>query len=218
MARHVLTAGACPCPPSQSSLVPLPTTGFGRRLHLPRAIRTRRLIGAASVAAMVAHLVGDRCRRAWCGQTCCRAPPAVWDAAVEVVTEGYRGTTLWQNVAATLGRLLSGFVLAVIVIGVPLGLWMGTNRLANAGLDWIVQFMRPLPPLSYMILLILWLGTGNLSKAALLFLTAFPIIVAASGVRRAGGEAAAHPGGAGARVPANAPRCSATWCCRRPHR
>jgi len=62
---------------------------------------------------------------------------------------------------------------------------MGVNRVTAAALDWIVQFMRPLPPLSYMILLILWLGTGDLPKAALLFLTAFPIIAAASagGVR-----------------------------------
>ena len=112
------------------------------------------------------------------------SPIDVWDAGVEVVTQGYRGTTLWGNALSTLGRLLAGFGAAMIV-GVPLGLWMGSNRVANAGIDWVIQFMRPLPPLSYMILLILWLGTGDLSKVALLFLTAFPIIVAASaaGVR-----------------------------------
>ena len=105
------------------------------------------------------------------------SPVAVWDAFIEVTTQGYRGTTLWGNAASTLGRLLGGFV-AATVLGVPLGLWMGANRAANAALDWVIQFMRPLPPLSYMILLILWLGTGDLSKGMLLFLTAFPIIVA----------------------------------------
>jgi taurine transport system permease protein len=62
---------------------------------------------------------------------------------------------------------------------------MGRNRHVGAAVDWIIQFLRPLPPLSYMILLILWLGTGDASKTALLFLTAFPIVVAASaaGVR-----------------------------------
>jgi taurine transport system permease protein len=107
------------------------------------------------------------------------SPADVWDAAVEVVTQGYRGTTLWENISATLGRLLGGFFAATLA-GVPLGLWMGSSRTANAAIDWIIQFMRPLPPLSYMILLILWLGTGDLSKSMLLFLTAFPIIVAAS--------------------------------------
>ncbi len=112
------------------------------------------------------------------------APADVWAAAEEILRDGYRGTTLWGNALSTLGRLGAGFGLAVLA-GVPLGLWMGVNRAASAALDWIIQFMRPLPPLSYMILLILWLGTGNSSKAALLFLTAFPIIVAASaaGVR-----------------------------------
>lgn len=112
------------------------------------------------------------------------SPADVWAALVEILTQGYRGTTLWENIAATLGRLLRGFG-AATAVGVPLGLWMGSNRVANAALDWIIQSMRPLPPLSYMILLILWLGTGDLSKGTLLFLTAFPIIVSASaaGVR-----------------------------------
>ncbi len=111
-------------------------------------------------------------------------PGDVFAALVEVLRDGYRGTTLWENIGATMGRLLGGFVSATIV-GVPLGLWMGANARVNAALDYIIQFMRPLPPLSYMILLILWLGTGDLSKGALLFLTAFPIVVASSaaGVR-----------------------------------
>ncbi len=141
------------------------------------------LLSLLSVAAMVG---------AWwliCATGAVRAdllpsPAAVWDAFVEVTTQGYRGTTLWGNAASTLERLLGGFV-AATVLGVPLGLWMGANRVANAALEWVIQFMRPLPPLSYMILLILWLGTGDLSKGMLLFLTAFPIIVASSaaGVR-----------------------------------
>ncbi len=143
----------------------------------------RPVLGTASVCAMLL---------AWWLVTWSHAvrpdllpsPSDVWDAAVEIVTQGYRGTSLLQNVAATLGRLLAGFAAATL-LGVPLGLWMGSTRAVHAAIDWIVQFMRPLPPLSYMILLILWLGTGDLSKATLLFLTAFPIIVAASaaGVR-----------------------------------
>jgi taurine transport system permease protein len=62
---------------------------------------------------------------------------------------------------------------------------MGTSRPIAAAFDYIVQFMRPLPPLSYLILLILWFGTGDASKIGLLYLTAFPIVVssAMAGVR-----------------------------------
>ncbi len=168
------------------------TTLVGQPREARAALGARRLRGVRlpltglsllSIAAMVA---------AWWGITALGvvradllpSPVAVWAALIEILRDGYRGTTLWGNTAATLGRLLAGFGIATVA-GVPLGLWMGSNRVANAALDWIIQFMRPLPPLSYMILLILWLGTGNVSKAALLFLTAFPIIVsaAAAGVR-----------------------------------
>ncbi|MGH8324099.1 MAG: ABC transporter permease, partial [Steroidobacteraceae bacterium] len=62
---------------------------------------------------------------------------------------------------------------------------MGMNRKISAFFNYFMQFLRPLPPLSYMVLLILWFGTGNASKVILLFLTALPIIVSASmaGVR-----------------------------------
>ena len=137
-----------------------------------------RLLGAASVAGMVL-LWWALPLSGLVSREMLPAPPDVWRAGVEIARSGYRGTTLWGNISATLGRLGAGFGLAA-VLGVPLGLWMGTRRGIHAALDWAVQFMRPLPPLSYMILLILWLGVGDASKAALLFLTAFPIIVAAS--------------------------------------
>jgi taurine transport system permease protein len=132
------------------------------------------------------------------------SPAQVWAAAVEILRDGYRGTTLLGNILSTLGRLAGGFGLAVVA-GVPLGLWMGRNRLAGAAIDWIIQFLRPLPPLSYMILLILWLGTGDASKTALLFLTAFPIVVAASaagisGVRRQRIQAAEALGASPAQI------------------
>ncbi|WP_426959521.1 ABC transporter permease [Muricoccus radiodurans] len=164
-----------------ASAIQLPLPAAGRRRR--RLGRPGAWIGAASLGAMLL---------AWWASSEGRvvprdllpSPAEVWTAAVDITRDGFRGTTLLGNALSTLGRLGGGFGLAVLA-GVPLGLWMGTRRGVAAALDWILQFMRPLPPLSYMILLILWLGTGNGSKVALLFLTAFPIIVAAStaGVR-----------------------------------
>ncbi|MGH7122165.1 MAG: ABC transporter permease [Acetobacteraceae bacterium] len=106
-------------------------------------------------------------------------PEAVWRAFVDILRHGYRDTTLPEDVGATLGRCLAGFGLGAL-LGVPFGVWMGVNRRAAASFGWIVQFMRPLPPLSFLVLLILWLGLGEASKIALLTMTAFPIIVTAS--------------------------------------
>ena len=161
-----------PAGPAQAGAV-TPAAARRRRLHVPTA-----WLGLASVAAMLL---------AWSGLSASGAvhrdllptPWDVWAAARDIVRDGYRGTTLQGNALSTFGRMAGGFGLAA-VLGVPLGLWMGRVRAVNAALGWMVQFMRPLPPLSYMILLILWLGTGDGSKTALLFLTAFPIIVAAS--------------------------------------
>lgn len=106
-------------------------------------------------------------------------PREVLAAFIDIVRNGYRETTLWQNGAATLWRCGAGFVLACLS-GVPLGLAMGYSAKVRAACNYIVQFMRPLPPLSYLILLILWLGTGDASKIALLYLTAFPIVASSA--------------------------------------
>lgn len=111
-------------------------------------------------------------------------PVVVAATLFDVLRHGYRDTTLAQDAFATLYRCGAGFLLACVA-GIPLGLLMGYWARLRSALDPIVQFMRPLPPLSYLVLLILWLGTGNASKIALLFLSAFPIVVssATAGVR-----------------------------------
>jgi taurine transport system permease protein len=142
-----------------------------------------RWLGAASVASALA---------AWSALHGLRVVPEfllpgpgeVFASLVDILRHGYRETTLWQNAGATLYRCGAGFLLACLT-GVPLGLAMGYSSRIGAAFDYLIQFMRPLPPLSYLILLILWLGIGDGSKIALLYLTAFPIVVsgAMAGVR-----------------------------------
>jgi taurine transport system permease protein len=112
------------------------------------------------------------------------SPPEVAAAMIDILRNGYRETTLAQNIGSTLWRCGAGFCLAILT-GVPLGLAMGYWPPIRAATNYIVQFMRPLPPLSYVILLIIWIGTDNRSKIALLYITAFPIIAssAMAGVR-----------------------------------
>ena len=150
---------------------------------LPRFISVSTCLSALSVVAAIG-LWWAITASAWVPPEMLASPAQVLAALGEILREGYRGTTLAQNVTATLGRCLLGFVLAVLS-GVPIGLLMGLQPRANAAFGGLVQFPRPLPPLSYMILLILWFGTGDGSKVALLYLTALPIIISAavSGVR-----------------------------------
>jgi taurine transport system permease protein len=111
-------------------------------------------------------------------------PLAVVNAFMNIWTNGFRDTTLLENVFATLYRCIAGYLLACVV-GVPIGLIMGMSRRLAAAIDVEIQFMRTIPPLAYVVLLIIWFGAGDTSKIALLFLTAFPLVAtaAAAGVR-----------------------------------
>jgi taurine transport system permease protein len=99
-------------------------------------------------------------------------------AFIDIVSDGYKGYTFLAHMGASMWRLLSAFVLSV-VIGIPLGLASGYNAKIRAAFEPIIEFYRPLPPLAYYALLILWMGIENPSKIALLFLASFaPIYVA----------------------------------------
>ncbi len=142
------------------------------------------LIGAASVLAGLSAWYALRAFNLVSADLLA-SPQEVLAAFLDILKNGYRETTLSENIVATLGRCLIGFVLAILT-GVPLGLWMGTSRVAAGSADYIIQFLRPLPPLSYLVLLILWFGTGDTSKIVLLFMGAFPTITSAAmaGVRQ----------------------------------
>ncbi len=69
------------------------------------------------------------------------APRDVAGAFVTIARDGYRGTTLRGNAAATLMRLALGFGVAT-ALGLPLGLCMGLPRLVHAAINRIAQFRR----------------------------------------------------------------------------
>jgi len=70
------------------------------------------------------------------------------------------------------------------LLGIPLGYAMGLTNWARGWFDPIVEFMRPVPPLALIPLMIIWFGIGEQSKIILLFLAALWImtIAARSGV------------------------------------
>ncbi|HSB82682.1 MAG TPA: ABC transporter permease [Candidatus Methylomirabilis sp.] len=69
-------------------------------------------------------------------------------------------------------RVMVGF-LAAAVIGVPLGLIMGTFRAAEALTEPVVGFIRYMPASAFIPLFILWLGIGDIEKIAIIFVGSF---------------------------------------------
>jgi len=84
----------------------------------------------------------------------------------------------------SLRRVTVGFVLGM-VLGIPVGLWLGWNPTAGHVVNPVIQMIRPISPIAWIPLSIVWFGVGDGAAIYLIFLSAFfPIVVAAmNGVR-----------------------------------
>jgi NitT/TauT family transport system permease protein len=69
-------------------------------------------------------------------------------------------------------RVMVGFVAAAL-IGVPLGLIMGTFKAAEAVTEPMVGFIRYMPASAFIPLFILWLGIGDVEKVSIIFVGSF---------------------------------------------
>jgi NitT/TauT family transport system permease protein len=100
-------------------------------------------------------------------------PSQVVRGMIELIRDG----TLSTHIGASLFRVSAGFALAVVV-GVPLGVWMGWVAGAFNTLNPIVQMLRPISPIAWIPIAILWFGVGNASPIYLIFISSvFPLIV-----------------------------------------
>ncbi|HQK54623.1 MAG TPA: ABC transporter permease, partial [Sedimentibacter sp.] len=82
------------------------------------------------------------------------------------------GAVIGVNIISSLTIALSGFGLAII-IGIPLGLFMGWYRGFDSFIRPIFEIIRPIPPVSWIPLTIVWLGIGLKAKALIVFFAAF---------------------------------------------
>ena len=111
------------------------------------------------------------------------APEVVWQRFINLMQDGYQGFTLWEHTYYSLYRVIVGFLLGALV-GIPIGYAMGLTNWSRGWFDPIVEFMRPVPPLALIPLIIIWFGIDESGKIVLLFLAALwiMIIAARSGV------------------------------------
>jgi len=101
------------------------------------------------------------------------SPKAILDAALDMTRNG----TLFADIAVSLRRIGIGFALGCLV-GIPLGLAMGLFRFARARFDPIVQFLRFVPPIAWLIPAIMWFGIGETSKVLIIFyMTVFLVLL-----------------------------------------
>ena len=106
-------------------------------------------------------------------------PEKVVARLFEIAGEGYQNFTLLQHLGSSLFRVIAGFFFGALV-GIPLGYAMGLSDWFRGWFDPIVEFMRPVPPLALIPLVIIWAGIGEVGKVILLFLAALWIMTIAA--------------------------------------
>ena len=119
------------------------------------------------------------------------SPKSVWDAFVRANTWhqiapgvdrevlGEQNYFLWEHLIASGQRIAAG-VGAAVIVGPLIGFAMGMSAPIRTFVEPYLNFLRALPPLGYIGLLIVWFGIGDTSKIWLLFLAAFPPIAIAT--------------------------------------
>lgn len=112
------------------------------------------------------------------------SPAAVWNKFIIVARDGFVDATLLQHIIASLGRVFAALI-AAIVVGVPVGLAIGISTIGRGIFDPLLEFLRPIPPLAYLPLVIIWFGIGEPSKILVIAIAMLaPVALStASGVR-----------------------------------
>lgn len=96
------------------------------------------------------------------------SPGRVFQAGVDLFLEFEFMTDILNSVY----RVMMGFVIAALM-GVPIGLMMGTFKVAEAFTEPVVGFIRYMPASAFIPLFILWLGIGDIEKIAIIFVGSF---------------------------------------------
>jgi NitT/TauT family transport system permease protein len=96
------------------------------------------------------------------------SPGRVFEAGYDLFSQLGFSTDIFNSVY----RVMAGFLIAA-VIGVPLGLIMGTFRAAEAFTEPVIGFIRYMPASAFIPLFILWLGIGDVEKIAIIFVGSF---------------------------------------------
>lgn len=143
--------------------------------EMPRAARRPRLARASSrlllpIAGTLAFfaIIELVVRAGWVIEQALPPPTQMAGALYDVGQTG----TFWSSVARTLEGWAFGLGLA-IVVAIPAGLIVGTNRWLYRSLRFVIDFLRPIPSVALIPLFILIFGINLQLKAYLVALGAF---------------------------------------------
>jgi NitT/TauT family transport system permease protein len=109
--------------------------------------------------------------------------PGPWQVCVRafdwLMEDGLLGDT-----SISMYRVMAGFVLSA-VFALPLGLLIGAFRPVEATLEPLIDFIRYMPAVAFIPLVMLWLGIGESAKISIIFIGTFfqMVLMVAENVR-----------------------------------
>lgn len=103
-------------------------------------------------------------------------PLMVWNEAMRLAVTPIGGNGILMHVCYSLRRVLIAYFWALL-LGLPLGLYMGWNRVCEKIVMPVFELLRPIPPIAWIPIAILWLGVAEGSKVFICFVGAFVILV-----------------------------------------
>ena len=122
------------------------------------------VLGTLSVAAGIA--AWEVVSRTWFVPAVLPAPTVVAGELIEHAASG----ALFRDIGMSLSRILVGFF-AGSLLGMVLGLGMGTIAPLRRFLEPIVQFFRFIPPIAWLTPVLVWFGIGENGKYVLIIYT-----------------------------------------------
>lgn len=202
LAPHLPSSGAITAPeqdtptPSTKPAVAAATGGASRQvaskppprrrpsnLFMVRAPISRRNYWILAITGLLAPLVAWTMLAAWGGMdsTFMPTPLMVLNKAWLWATEN----GLLEDAGISTYRVVAGFLLSA-VIALPLGLLIGSFRSVQALLEPLTDFIRYMPAVAFIPLVMLWIGIAESAKIAIIFIGTFfqMVLMVAEDVRR----------------------------------
>ena len=99
-------------------------------------------------------------------------PLQVLVKAIQLLEDG----TLMENIGASLARIAVGFLLGS-VIGIPIGLVIGSFKIARKLIEPWTEFLRFIPSVAMITIAVIWFGIGEGSKIFLIIYTTIFIVI-----------------------------------------
>ncbi|MFT8315050.1 MAG: ABC transporter permease [Clostridium sp.] len=101
------------------------------------------------------------------------SPHVIYEALVDMIKSG----DLFKNLYISILRVLKGYVIGAI-LGIVFGTLIGLFKGIEKALDLIIGFLRPIPIVAWVPVLILWMGIDEASKITIIIIGSFwPILI-----------------------------------------